>query len=70
MAACINQYRIHRGYHYPRSLETVLTCIEGEKQFSTTYPEAVIDNASNYYCKKDKSLTSDMNLKNSVKIIT
>ena len=30
-ASGINQYRIHRGYHYPRSLETVLTCIEGRK---------------------------------------
>ncbi len=58
-ASGINQYRIHRGYHYPRSLETVLTCIEGEKQFSTTYPEAVIDSTNNYYCiSKEKSLTS------------
>ena len=58
-ASGINQYRIHRGYHYPRSLETVLTCIEGEKQFSAIYSEAVIDGTKNYYCiSKEKSLTS------------
>ena len=25
-ASGINQYRIHRGYHYPRSMETIESC--------------------------------------------
>lgn len=58
-ASGINQYRIHKGYHYPRSVETVLTCIEGEKQFSNAYSEAVIESTHNYYCiSKEKSLTN------------
>ena len=59
-ASSINQYRIHRGYHYPRSVETILTCIEGEKQFSDIYSEAVLKSIKNYYCiSKENSLTSD-----------
>jgi len=61
-ASGINQYRIHRGYHYPRSLETVLTCIEGEKQFSKVYKDAILTNGiKNYYCiSKENSLTSEI----------
>tara|TARA_B100001750_G_C15513174_1_gene605104 strand:+ start:1675 stop:2760 length:1086 start_codon:yes stop_codon:yes gene_type:complete len=57
-ASGINQYRIHRGYHYPRSIETILTCRMGEEEFRKTYPECVIDgDLENYYSiSKEKSL--------------
>ena len=37
-ASAINQYRVHRGYHYPRSDQTVSQCAQSyptfEKKFS------------------------------------
>ncbi len=60
-ASGINQYRLHRGYHYPRSVETVLSCIEGEKQFTEAYAGAVLKSNKHYYCiSKENSLTSDI----------
>jgi hypothetical protein len=48
-ASGINQYRLHRGYHYPRSKETILTCLHGEKEFKEVYPEAVLDEGIEHY---------------------
>ena len=54
-----NQYRVHRGYHYPRSKETVAGIIKSENSFRETFEEAIVDSFDHYYCisKKD-SLTS------------
>ena len=54
-----NQYRVHRGYHYPRSEETVAGIIKSENSFRKTFGESVVDSFDHYYCisKKD-SLTS------------
>ena len=54
-----NQYRVHRGYHYPRSKETVAGIIKSENSFRRTFEEAIVDSFDHYYCisKKD-SLTS------------
>lgn len=49
-ASGINQMRLHRGYHYPRSSETVLSCLRAEQSFRATYAPAVIDGAAHYYC--------------------
>ncbi|MFC1543936.1 FAD-dependent oxidoreductase [Gemmatimonadota bacterium] len=50
-ASGINQYRLHRGYHYPRSLETMAACIVGEKEFREVYGETVIEEPhEHYYC--------------------
>jgi hypothetical protein len=49
-ASGINQYRAHRGYHYPRSRKTVLSCLKGEKSFRQEYPEAMIDDVDHFYC--------------------
>ena len=56
-ASGINQYRIHKGYHYPRSTETILSCLQGQKQFVDVYKDSVLDkNNMNYYCvSKDDS---------------
>jgi len=45
----INQFRLHRGYHYPRSIETIIACKEGEKKFREIYPEVVIDDPHEHY---------------------
>jgi FAD dependent oxidoreductase len=48
-ASGINQFRLHRGYHYPRSSETVVSCLRAEQSFRATYAPAVIDDALHYY---------------------
>lgn len=53
-ASGINQYRAHRGYHYPRSKSTVLSCLKGEKSFREEYPSAMIDENDHYYCIANK----------------
>ena len=58
-ASGINQFRLHRGYHYPRSEETTLSALKSEPKFREEYREAIIDDFEHYYviAKKD-SLTS------------
>lgn len=58
-ASGINQLRLHRGYHYPRSPETVISAIKSEKEFSNRFPQAIINNEEKYYAiSKKKSLIS------------
>jgi len=42
-SSSINQYRLHKGYHYPRSEETALECSEGIKTFEKKYIESLTD---------------------------
>ena len=50
-ASGINQYRVHKGYHYPRSEETIVSCLHGEKEFQKMYGQAILDNGiEHYYC--------------------
>jgi len=54
-----NQYRVHRGYHYPRSPETVLGIIKSEDSFKEIFSNAIETNYDHYYCiSKKNSLTS------------
>jgi len=48
-ASGINQYRIHRGYHYPRSFETINSCKNNEESFVKYYQQAVCDDESEHY---------------------
>src|SRR3990167_7530101 len=58
-ASGINQYRLHRGYHYPRSKETALSSKHSEDSFRQEYGEAVLDHNEHYYVlAKSGSLTS------------
>jgi len=58
-ASFTNQYRLHRGYHYPRSPETVQELLGSVQLFRQEYGEAVIDDYEHYYCiSKRDSLTS------------
>lgn len=58
-ASGINQYRLHRGYHYPRSEGTIEALRLSQKSFLAEYGEAVLTGNEHYYCiAKEKSKTS------------
>lgn len=58
-ASGINQYRLHRGYHYPRSPDTALSSIKSEILFKNEFKESIIDTNDHYYCiSKNDSFTS------------
>ena len=59
-ASGINQYRLHRGYHYPRSRETVLMSIKGESGFKRAYGGSIMNHdIGHYYCvANENSLSS------------
>lgn len=44
-----NQNRLHLGYHYPRSPETIRECREGYEKFTLTYPQLLRKIPNNYY---------------------
>ena len=58
-ASGINQYRLHKGYHYPRSKETVQSSLHSEILFRKEFRDAIMDNGEHYYCiSKRDSLTN------------
>jgi hypothetical protein len=58
-ASGINQYRLHRGYHYPRSPETARSALHAEMTFRQEYGEAVIDGGRHLYAiAREGSLVS------------
>ena len=40
-ASGINQYRLHRGYHYPRSKDTAFSSLQSEMLFKKEFSEAI-----------------------------
>jgi hypothetical protein len=48
-ASAINQYRIHSGYHYPRSPETIAETIEARAEFTQAFAPAIVRNSRHYY---------------------
>jgi hypothetical protein len=57
-ASDINQFRIHSGYHYPRSSETIEETIEARRDFIETFGPAIVRGTNNYYAiPKEGSLT-------------
>lgn len=48
-ASGINQYRIHSGYHYPRSSETIKEILESRHEFNDYYAKAIVRGVSNFY---------------------
>lgn len=56
-ASAINQYRLHRGYHYPRSLETAMSSKQGEKSFLEQY-DCQIKDTEQYYAIAYRSKVS------------
>jgi len=48
-ASVINQCRIHSGYHYPRSPETIAEILEARSTFVNEYQDAIVQGCQNYY---------------------
>lgn len=59
-ASGYNQYRIHSGYHYPRSKETALQSLHYRQDFINEFTDALLPNSiSHYYCiARNNSLIS------------
>lgn len=48
-ASRVNQYRLHQGYHYPRSSETVRQVRDGGKLFIKEYKDSIYTGCQNLY---------------------
>jgi hypothetical protein len=48
-ASAINQHRVHAGYHYPRSPETIAEILEGRSEFREEFQRAIVKRSANYY---------------------
>jgi len=48
-ASGINQYRLHRGYHYPRSFDTVESCKVNEDSFIKYYNQSIVNGDIEHY---------------------
>jgi hypothetical protein len=48
-ASAINQYRVHSGYHYPRSPETIIETLEARREFVEAFAPAIVRNSRHYY---------------------
>jgi hypothetical protein len=57
-ASMVNQYRLHRGYHYPRSAKTIEECVRTERSFREMFGEAVIDDPTYFCIAREGSLTT------------
>jgi glycine/D-amino acid oxidase-like deaminating enzyme len=60
-ASGINQYRLHRGYHYPRSRETAMDCRDSEIDFRKAFGPAVLGHNEHFYAvaARDSLTTAD-----------
>ena len=58
-ATYANHNRHHYGFHYPRSPETALQCLNSAKIFEENYSNSLVWDFDNYYCiSKTNSKTS------------
>jgi len=48
-ASAINQFRVHSGYHYPRSTETIHEVMEERAEFLEVFAGAIVKNSRHYY---------------------
>ncbi len=48
-ASVINQYRVHSGYHYPRSPETISETLEARAEFMEAFAPAIVHNSRHCY---------------------
>jgi hypothetical protein len=48
-ASGINQYRLHRGYHYPRSFDTIESCKANEGSFIKYYNQSIVNGDIEHY---------------------
>ena len=61
-ASAINQYRVHAGYHYPRSPETIQETMEARAEFIQAFEPAIVRNSRHFYAipKKDSRTPPDL----------
>lgn len=61
-ASAINQYRVHAGYHYPRSPETIQETLEARAEFIEAFEPAIVRNSRHYYAipKEDSRTPADL----------
>jgi hypothetical protein len=61
-ASAINQYRVHAGYHYPRSPETIQETQEARAEFIRAFEPAIVRNSNHYYAipKQDSRTPPDV----------
>jgi hypothetical protein len=58
-ASAINQFRIHSGYHYPRSPETIRETLEARAEFSAAFAPAIMRGTKHFYAiPRDGSQTT------------
>src|SRR5690606_15991390 len=56
-ASLRNQARVHRGYHYPLSIQTALSCGNNWSRFIEEYSEAIHRSSTAIYCiARDQSV--------------
>ena len=48
-ATGINQYRLHKGYHYPRSKQTAIECKKGLNTFKKKYSSSVLNGSIEHF---------------------
>jgi hypothetical protein len=48
-ASLMNQLRLHRGYHYPRSDDTVTQCLESEYKYQSYFRPSIDTSVKHYY---------------------
>lgn len=48
-ASSINQYRLHRGYHYPRSVSTIESCKKNAQPFIDYYRQSIRFDDDHFY---------------------
>lgn len=60
-ASDVNQCRVHKGYHYPRSDSTVKEVLAANGSFMEEFGDAIMNNTDNYYCiaKCDSLISAD-----------
>ncbi|MBS2552404.1 FAD-binding oxidoreductase [Catenulispora sp. NL8] len=56
-----NQRRLHRGYHYPRGMETASAALRAVKAFEAEYPGAVHETCAHYVAisKRDSLVSAE-----------
>jgi hypothetical protein len=58
-ASAVNQFRIHSGYHYPRSPETIQETLEARAEFTAAFGPAIVRTSQHFYAiPKEGSRTS------------
>jgi D-amino-acid oxidase len=60
-ASYVNQYRLHRGYHYPRSKETVEQTRLSVDEFEEKYKNCISKQYDRYYAIAENSITTPDN---------